>query len=645
MKNIITITGLLFLVTGYKAASQHMHHDMADGCSASGIHEVLLKRAVDEPASYADYDLTYQRMEWTVDPAVRYISGRITSYVISLKDSLLVVEFDMDSVLVVDSVRHLSGVVQFIRENNKLYLNMPEAVAAGTMDSVTVYYHGEPQSSGFGSFTQSVHGPENIPVIWTLSEPYGAREWWPSKQSLTDKIDSIDVIVTTPEPYRTASNGILVSETVADGSRTMHWKHRHPIATYLVAIAVTNYVDYSEFVDLEDGSQIEILNFVYPENLQWAKDRTPVTVDVMEFFNEMFGIYPFADEKYGHAQFGWGGGMEHQTMSFMGNFGFELIAHELAHQWFGNYITLSSWQHIWLNEGFATYLTGLASERSRGSNAFTSWKRNNMTRIMLQPGGSVFVQDTTSISRIFDSRLSYSKGAYLLHMLRWVLGDTAFFAGIKNYYEDPDIANGFASHDQLVAHLEAAGDTSLTEFFNDWYYGEGYPIYSAEYKNEDTGTFKLSLSQTTSHASVEFFEMPVHVRAYNEDRSDSADFRLQHTVNNQEFLLPVEFIVADLIIDPDLWLVSRTEQVVQAARIIKNDEINVYPNPFTNRIFLSVPGGIAVQKIRLINSEGKFIGQFKGSDLHFNWGHLPKGIYFLHVHAPDKIFEKKIVKR
>jgi aminopeptidase N len=118
---------------------------------------------------------------------------------------------------------------------------------------VAVFYQGEPVSSGFGSFTQSVHGPDTIPVIWTLSEPYGAMEWWPCKQSLADKIDSIDIIVTSPEPYRTASNGVLVSEEVSDGFRTMHWKHRYPIVTYLVAIAVTNYENYSDFLELEDG--------------------------------------------------------------------------------------------------------------------------------------------------------------------------------------------------------------------------------------------------------------------------------------------------------------------------------------------------------------------------------------------------------
>ena len=645
MKQFIIIVILLFYFSQYKAVSQHLAHVASESCSAACAHSFLQKSLVTEPVSYASYDLIYQRMEWDIDPAVRYISGKITSRFRSLTGNLTVLEFDLDSAMVVDSVVHRTGKAEFSRDEHKLLLHLPQGLEEGEIDSLAVYYRGEPNNSGFGSFTQSVHGPDNVPIIWTLSEPFGAREWWPSKQSLTDKIDSIDVIVTSPEPYRTASNGILVSETVSDGMRTMHWKHRHPIVTYLVAIAVTNYVDYSDFVDLEDGRRIEILNFVYPQNLQWAKERTPATVGLMEFFNEVFGEYPFADEKYGHAQFGWGGGMEHQTMSFMGSFNFDLIAHELAHQWFGNYITLSSWQHIWLNEGFATYLTGLANERFGGSASFHNWKRSNRSRVMLQPGGSVFVDDTTSVSRIFDSRLSYSKAGYLLHTLRWVIGDSAFFAAIRNYYQDPDIANGFASHGQLVAHFEAAADTSLSEFFNDWYYGQGYPVYSAEYKSAGAGKSTIILSQTTSHPSVDFFEMPVHVRVYNAERTDSADFRLQHMQNRQEFVVETSFTVGSLVIDPDMWMITRTQEIVNASIIRNNGDIKVYPNPFSHKVTLAVPGDMPVRKIRLYDAAGKPLAMYEGKQMNFNWAHLPKGIYFLHIHGDGGIYEKKIVKR
>ncbi len=596
-----------------------------------------------EPQNYSDYNLIYQRMEWLVDPGIRYLSGKITSHIISQNDGLSDIVFDLDSSMVVDSVWHRGSSTEFSRNLNKLIVHLSESVSAGQRDSVAVFYQGIPTGSGFGSFIKSWHGNDSIPIIWTLSEPYGAMEWWPCKQSLSDKIDSIDIIVTTPEPYRTASNGILVSETVSDSMRIMHWKHRHPIVTYLVAIAVTNYSHYSDFLELEDGREIEILNFVYPENLEQVRTQTPVTVEIMKFFNDLIGEYPFSDEKYGHAQFGWGGGMEHQTMSFMGNFSFGLIAHELAHQWFGNYITLASWQHIWLNEGFATYLTGLAIENYAGETEFMRWKKRNAEGITRYPGGSVFVTDTTNISELFSGRLSYSKGAYLLHMLRWIIGDEDFFNAIRNYYRDPEVANGFAQHDQLVAHLESVGDTSLTEFFNDWYYGEGFPVYSLEFTSDNSHT-ELSLSQNSSHPSVSFFEMPVPIRVYSAGKIDSADFRLYHTHNNQEFIIEPGFKVAEIKIDPGYWLISVTDYVVNTSLVLNNNELKVYPNPFTGNIKVTVPGEKPVQEILLYNSEGKRVEQHNGSRLDFNWEHLPEGIYFLRVHISGKIYEKKIVK-
>ena len=596
-----------------------------------------------ESLNYSEYDLVYQRMEWLVDPAVRYISGKVTSYIKSQTDGLTAVEFDLDSIMVVDSVRHAGRAIEFSRDLNKLILHLPNPLATDEIDSVAVFYQGEPASSGFGSFTQSVHGSGQVPVIWTLSEPYGAMEWWPCKQSLADKIDSIDIVVTTPQQYRTASNGLLVSEVVSGEYRTMHWKHRYPIVTYLVAIAVTNYVEYSDYLELDDGRQIEIQNFVYPESLEAIRARTPVTADIMKFFNELIGEYPFAAEKYGHAQFGWGGGMEHQTMSFMGSFSFELIAHELAHQWFGNYITLASWQDIWLNEGFATYLTGLAIDNLAGAESFRNWKQRNLGVITSLPNGSVFVSDTTNIQTLFSGRLSYSKAAYLLHMLRWIMGDEPFFDGIRNYYEDPQVANGFAQHQQLVAHMEAAGDTTLTEFFNDWYYGEGYPIYSLEFTG-DSHQARLLLSQTSSHPSVGFFEMPVPVRVYNQQRTDSADFRLYNTHNNQEFVVDPGFTVAHAVIDPDFWLISKTDVVLDASVAGSNDELKVFPNPFQGHLFVSIPGEKQVEEILLYNAGGQKMARQNGSRLNFNWGHLPDGIYFLRVKISGKVYERKLIK-
>ena len=608
--------------------------------------QLINKKAFKESTGYLDYDLTYQRMEWKINPAIRFISGKVTSSFQSKKDSLYKIEFDLHDTLTVDSVLQNHEKLNFEHSQNKLMIFLTTPLQDGEVDSVRVFYQGVPPDtdSGFGSFSQDTHGISEVPIIWTLSEPYGAMEWWPCKQSLADKIDSIDVIVTSPPDYRTASNGVLILEAANDSARIMHWRHRFPIATYLVAIAVTNYVDYSDTLELADGRKIDILNYVYPEYLETAVKLSPITAEIMALFNELIGEYPFASEKYGHAQFGWPGGMEHQTMSFMVDFGFGLIAHELAHQWFGNYITLASWQDIWLNEGFATYLTGLAYENLLEGMWWPRWKRLTMERIVLEPGGSVYVQDTTDVSRIFSGRLSYSKGAYLLHMLRWVLGDEIFFNALRNYFTDPEVANGFARHEQLVRHFELAGDTVLTEFFDDWYYGEGYPIYSLEYSQVDSVTCRLHLSQSTSHSSVGFFEMPVPVRVFNSEKTDSLDFRLVHAVNDQEFIIKPGFVVSDVKIDPDYMLVSETAEILKAPMAATNGEVMVYPNPFTNNVSVFIPNGEQLLSVEVFNSQGKKIKNYRGSKNSFNWSQLPKGFYVIKIYTSEKIVEKKLVK-
>ena len=643
LKTILFI--VFFLMFAVVTIAQEPDPNFTDKIALQESKRFLLKSSFKENESYSDYDLVYQRMEWEINPNVRYIKGVVTSYFVSEIADLTEIEFDLNSFLTVDSVLQNKHKIKYSRAENNLILPLQNSLDIDQLDSIQIYYQGTPppDTLGFGAFGMGFHA--DVPIIWTLSEPYGAMEWWPCKQSLFDKIDSIDIIVTSPEIFRTASNGILVSDTVENGKRKMHWKHRYPITTYLVAVAVTNYTDYSDWLVLDDGRKIEILNYVYPENLEKAKTETPVTAEFIQLYNQLIGEYPFANEKYGHAQFGWGGGMEHQTMSFMYNFNYELVAHELAHQWFGDYITCGSWHDIWLNEGFATYLTGLVHENLQDGYWWPRWKKINVERIVRQPDGSVYVKDTTKIGDIFSGRLSYSKGAYLLHMLRWVLGDDNFFKGMKSYFNDPEFANSFALTSQFMKHMETAGDTILTEFVNDWYYGEGFPLYSAEFAPVEDGLLKITLSQTPSHQSVDFFEMPVPVRVYNVERTDSVDFRLVNTSNNQEFLVNVDFKVAELKIDPDYWLVSKTSQIVSAPVKPFLNKIAVYPNPFTESFSVFLPAGQQMVSLQLYSPEGILIKQYSGSETFFNWSDITPGFYILRVKTNNGTSDLKIVKR
>jgi aminopeptidase N len=585
-----------------------------------------------EAADYTSFDLIYQQLHFEVDPAVNAISGSVLSTIKFLKENTDKISFDLAQNLVVDSVRYNGRKIAFQHENHKIAITTPAPEPKNAIGSVEVYYHGSPAKTEFGSFIVAKHN--NVPVLWTLSEPYGAKDWWPCKESLADKIDSLDVFITCPSAYKAASNGKLVSDVVAGAKRTAHWKHRYPIATYLVAIAVTDYETYTDLVDLPDGEKLEIVNYIYPEYLATAKTKTAETRDIMAFFNSKFITYPFAAEKYGHAQFGWGGGMEHQTMSFMANLEFELVAHEMAHQWFGNYITLASWHDIWLNEGFATYLTGLTYENLLNGTYWPIWKDFQVSRITSLPGGSVYVADTTNVSRLFSGRLSYSKGAYLLHMLRWEMGDARFFSSLKNYLNDPEVAYGFASHEKLVEHLEMAADTTFTEFFADWYYGEGHPVYQLNLftDNADQGKQKLRVSQNPSHPSVSFFEMHLPVRVWK--NAKSTDLRLHHTKQNQEFVVSAEK-VDSVQFDPDQWLIAKADKVLSAPHVSQINEIQIIAERVLNRIRVLVPANSGKISLRIFDISGRLVStsHVQSEDSWVDTQGWRRGVYLVEVES------------
>jgi len=594
-----------------------------------------------------NYDLKYHRMEWNVDPAVNYISGEITSYFVPTEGDFQQINFDLADNMSVTEVRYGTELLNSEQANDNLKINLPEIVPIGQLDSISVTYEGAPNSSGFGSFEQGTHN--GVPILWTLSEPYGAKVWWPCKQDLTDKVDSVDIIVKTPAAYRVGSNGKLVSETPEDDSVIFHWKHRYPITTYLVAIAITNYEVFSDFVEIENGS-IEVLNYVYPEDLSQAENQLESTVEQMELFNDLFELYPFADEKYGHAQFGWGGGMEHQTMSFMGGFSYGLQAHELAHQWFGDKVTCGSWEDIWLNEGFATYLTGLTSEFLGNSSSWYNWKLSQINSITSFPDGSVWVDDTTSVGRIFSGRLSYSKGAYLLHMLRWKLGDDDFFQAIRNYLDDPDLAFSYARTDDLITHLESQSGQNLTEYFEDWFYGEGYPSYDINW-HFSNNALNLEIEQTTSDNSVDFFEMPLPI--YVAGQGQDTLLRIDHEFSGQSFEIELPFEVEQVQFDPSLWILSTDNSVQQEPLSTSTDNkysngISLSPNPAEDQLRIVFTDQIPEpEKIEVYNGLGMLFNSILKipSSLTLNLGDWPAGAYHFVFYWQNERVSKTVIKK
>lgn len=223
---------------------------------------------------------------------MRAIQGGVTTYFACSIAGQQEVVLDLSDSLAVDSVTHTSGQLPFAHAGDLLSITMPAPMALGEVDSVTVHYHGVPPSTGFGSFEHTKHGPDSTWALWTLSEPYGARDWWPAKHDLNDKADSIDMYVTCPSNYRAGGQGVLVSELNSGGFTTYHWRHRHAVAYYLIALAVAEYAVYSDIVQLNGGPTVEVLNYTFNESLADAQGTTDDIGSQLQLFSDLFGIYP-----------------------------------------------------------------------------------------------------------------------------------------------------------------------------------------------------------------------------------------------------------------------------------------------------------------------------------------------------------------
>lgn len=629
---------LLFSFCGVLNA-QNMIHRLADGESKQ--HSRSNPPAV-QAANTSDF--IYQRCEWNLDPAINFIEGKITTHFIP-DASLPSIEFDLSVVLTVDSIVYHSNQLQFTHASNIVNATFPSALPASVIDSVSVYYHGVPDTS-VGGFNLDVHGASNSPVMWTLSEPYGAMNWWPCKQNLNDKIDSLDIIIYCYQWFQVASNGVMVRDDDFAVHHSITWKHRHPIAAYLVCFAISDYAVFTDTVPFA-GDTVLVVNYVYPEDSAWAATAMHDVVGQMQLFDTLFGQYPFADEKYGHAQCNFGGGMEHQTITFVGGFWYELFAHELAHHWFGDKVTCVTWEDIWLNEGFATYLSGLCYEYYAPNQYWYPWLSAEMSYTTSLPDGSVWVNDTTDVSRIFDPRLSYAKGAMVLHQLRWVIGDSAWYAGVNNYLNDTTIAYAFASTADLQYHLEQSSGQNLTWYFSDWYYGEGYPTYTFNWSQDTANVVTVTVWQSQSHPSVPFYELPLPL--YFKNGTQDTLIRVNHTVSGQTFTIPLGFTADSLLFDPQIWIISANNVLNSVSEIPMPSSFTVFPNPAIDVLTLQSPiRGVCAVKI--YDMHGKIVQQANvvtntAGTGELNIETLSSGNYIIAIEQEGNRFESTFIRR
>lgn len=429
--------------------------------------------------------------------------------------------------------------------------------------TLRIEYNGTTVSAAFGSIEVRTHSG-GIPVVASLSEPYYAYTWWPAKDGdvflpgdNSDKA-TLDFALTAPSSYTVAANGLLEGVDLLSGSRSRHrWASAYPMTTYLVSFSATQYnswtVNYAH-----PGGSMPVQFFIYPSNdnasnrLGWEK-----VVTMLGTFRPLYGEYPFVDEKYGIYNFPFGGGMEHQTMTGQSAFSEGLSAHELAHQWWGDAVTCKTWNHIWLNEGFASYAEALWAEHKPGSSGLPALK-SAMAGMKYTGPGSVYVYDdeVDSLWDIFDGSTSYDKGAWVLHMLRHVLGDPSFFAALADYRALFEDAAATTEDFQAVCEGHYPGG-DLDWFFSQWVYEEGAPSYAWGWTTTQVNGKQyllISVDQTQS-AAYPRFTMPIDLVVGGSTVAVFNDSDTEH------FVIPVLSSPASVSFDPNAWVLwgSRTE--------------------------------------------------------------------------------------
>ena len=556
---------LLFLVaaSGIKTRAQARNRPLVKALNSNPLLE--------------DYDVKFYGLDVEVDNSSDRIGGSTTILVEVISPAFDQLVFELYHSLEVERVLVDGAEMPFSHDQDELYIGLTTPRDSGALLSAEIFYGGQ---TGEGMVNE-IDEEWGIAVSYTSSEPFYSKDWFPCKENLSDKADSVHVFITTEFGLTGVSNGLHTGTTYfPNGKVRFEWKSGYPIDFYLISFAVADYIEYNLEAQVDGVSTpIFIQNFVYdvPGCLDTYRDQIDVTLPIMELFCETFGPYPFREEKYGHYLWPRGGGMEHQTMTGMGNFEFYLVAHELGHSWFGNYVTCATWQDIWINEGFATYAGYLATEILAPEYA-DGEREYRFDRALLEPDGSVYVpaEDADDASRIFSGNLSYNKGMALLYMIRFELQDNELFhLSLRNFIDR--YANGVATGMDFKEVLEETSGKDFTDFFDQWYFGEGFPIYEVTW-DQQGDQLTLYSTQSTSSVQTPLFRMSMEYKIQH--AGGDTTVRVFHDMNEEIYEFRIPYTVNEIIIDPNNQVLDGQNQDRKLAQAGEDSPLfSIAPNP------------------------------------------------------------------
>ncbi|MEI7661493.1 MAG: M1 family aminopeptidase [Bacteroidota bacterium] len=484
--------------------------------------------------------------------------------------------------LTIDSVR-LSG-VSFTHSSDTLRIQLDRNYAPGETANVKIYYHHNNVADN--AFYV------NTGTVFTDCEPEGARKWFPCWDHPSDKA-LFELTAKVKSTVKLGSNGMLADSSLNGDVLTYHWISNQNVATYLMVM--TSKVNFQLNINYwhKLSNPADSIPLRYYFNL--GEDPTPVSSilpAMTTWYSQNFIEHPFDKNGFAtlNSDFAWGG-MENQTLtSLCPNCWQEsLAAHEFAHQWFGDMITCGTWADIWLNEGFATWTEAFWYESYGGYAAYKADIDGDANYYLSANAGwaisnPAWAVTTPPVNTLFDYSITYMKGACALHQLRYVLGDSMFFATMRAYSADSILKFHSATIQDFNAKVNQVTGANYDWFFNEWIFQPNHPVYQNSYNIKDMGssTWKINFFAKQVQTNPPFFKMPLEILVHFTDGTDST-FRVMNDVNYQQYAWTFTKQPVYLQFDPNRQIVLKAGSTVVGLDEVSSDGATVLyqncPNP------------------------------------------------------------------